>query len=175
MMVNLVCHTQRKFRVFRQRKSKGFYQILGKEIAISTMVFQGNNLFLGTLGDGVWIVNKDNPREIKRLSGIKDLNSNNVYQLIFDNENHLWVGTEKGVNKVVLDANNSIEDVFYFDRSDGFLGIETCQNAVAKDVKGNIWFGTMNGLTKYIPSQSKTRKIQPTIYFEKIEGIPSIG
>ena len=150
-------------------KVRDFYQILGKEIAISTMVFQGNNLFLGTLGDGVWIVNKDNPREIKRLSGIKDLNSNNVYQLIFDNENHLWVGTEKGVNKVVLDANNSIEDVFYFDRSDGFLGIETCQNAVAKDVKGNIWFGTMNGLTKYIPSQSKTRKIQPTIYFEKIE------
>lgn len=152
-----------------KNQARGFYQILGKEIAISTIQIQGKNIYLGTLGDGVWIVNKENPREIKQLSGVKNLNSNNIYQLIFDNENNLWVGTEKGVNKVVLDANNSISDVFYFDRSDGFLGIETCQNAIDKDDKGNIWFGTMNGLTKYIPTKSPSKKVKPTIYFENIE------
>jgi ligand-binding sensor domain-containing protein/two-component sensor histidine kinase len=150
-------------------QARSFYKILEKEITITTLEVKENNIYLGTLGDGVWIVNKESPREVKQLSGVKELNSQNIYQLIFDNENNLWVGTEKGVNKVVLDANNSILDVFYFDRSDGFLGIETCQNAVDKDSDGNIWFGTMNGLTKYIPTNNQMKKIQPSIYFEKIE------
>ena len=71
------------------------------------------------------------------------------------------------MNKIVLDENNSISDVFYFDRSNGFLGIETCQNAVTKDQEGNIWFGTMNGLTKYIPSNNQLKKSKPSISFEK--------
>jgi ligand-binding sensor domain-containing protein/two-component sensor histidine kinase len=150
-------------------QARSFYRILDKEITITTLEIQENDIYLGTLGDGVWIVNKESPREVKQLSGVKELNSQNIYQLIFDNENNLWVGTEKGVNKVVLDANNSIQDVFYFDRSDGFLGIETCQNAIDKDDQGNIWFGTMNGLTKYIPTNNQAKKIQPNIYFEKIE------
>ena len=150
-------------------KARGFYQILEKEISIATMQIRGNNIYLGTLGDGIWIVNKESPREIKQLSGVKELNSKNIYQLIFDNENNLWAGTEKGVNKIVLDENNAISDVFYFDRSDGFLGIETCQNAIAKDLQGNIWFGTMNGLTKYIPTNNQLKKVKPTLYFENIE------
>ena len=148
---------------------RDFYQILGKNIPITTLLIKDKNIYLGTLGDGIWIANLENPREIKQLSGTKNLNSKNIYQLIFDNDNNLWAGTEKGVNKIVLDANNSISDVFYFDRSDGFLGIETCQNAITKDAAGNIWFGTMNGLTKYIPSANQLKKVKPTISFEKIE------
>jgi len=150
-------------------QARSFYQILGKEVSITSIEIHDNNLFLGTLGDGVWVVNRQSTREFKQLSGVKELNSQNIYQLIFDNENNLWAGTEKGVNKIVLDANNSISDVFYFDRSNGFLGIETCQNAVTKDQEGNIWFGTMNGLTKYMPSTNQTKTIKPTLYFENIE------
>ena len=150
-------------------KVRDYYRILEKNIAINTLLIKDQNIYLGTLGDGIWIANLENPKEIKQLNGTKNLNSNNIYQLIFDNENNLWAGTEKGVNKIVLDQNNSISDVFYFDRSDGFLGIETCLNAINKDIEGNIWFGTMNGLTKYIPSTNPFIKIQPTIDFEKIE------
>ena len=148
---------------------RDFHQILGKNISISTILIKDQNIYLGTLGDGIWISNLSNPREIRQLSGTKNLNSNNIYQLIFDNENNLWAGTERGVNKIVLDANNSISDVFYFNRSDGFLGIETCQNAVDIDNKGNIWFGTMNGLTKYIPSNNQLKKVRPSITFESVE------
>ena len=148
---------------------RDFYRILNRNFSISTILIKGNDIYLGTLGDGIWMSNLQNPREVKQITGVKNLNSNNIYQLIFDNENNLWAGTEKGVNKIVLDANNSISDVFYFNRSDGFLGIETCQNAVTKDNNGNIWFGTMNGLTKYTPNQNQLKKSKPTISFEKIE------
>ncbi len=148
---------------------RSFNRILNKNISITTIEIRNNNIFIGTLGDGVYIINKENPREVKKLSGVKELNSKNIYQLVFDLESNLWAGTERGVNKIVLDENNSISNVFYFDRNDGFLGIETCQNAVDIDPDGNIWFGTMNGLTKYIPSQSQTTRSKPTIYFENIE------
>ncbi len=148
---------------------RDYYRILEKDVSISTLLIKDRNIYLGTLGDGIWVSSLEKPREIKKLTGVKNLNSNNIYQLIFDNENNLWAGTEKGVNKIVLDENNSISDVFYFNRSDGFLGIETCQNSVDKDDEGNIWFGTMNGLTKYIPSNNQLKKAKPTILFENVE------
>ena len=151
------------------RQVRDFYQVLGKEIAISTILIKDKNIYLGTLGDGIWVANASNPKEVQQLKGVKNLNSNNIYQLVFDDENNLWAGTEKGVNKIVLDENNAINDVFYFNRSDGFLGIETCQNAVDKDSKGNIWFGTMNGLTQYIPSNNQQKKTKPSITFETLK------
>lgn len=150
-------------------KVRSYHRVLGKDISITTLEIKDNNIFIGTLGDGVYILNKENPREIKKLNGSKELNSKNIYQLIFDLENNIWAGTEKGVNKIVLDENNSVSNVFYFDRNDGFLGIETCQNAIDMDPSGNIWFGTMNGLTKYIPSQSQVQSSKPSIFFENIE------
>lgn len=150
-------------------KARSFHRVIGKDVSITTLEIRDNNIFIGTLGDGVYVLNKENPREIKKLNGNKELNSKNIYQLIFDLENNLWAGTEKGVNKIVLDENNSISNVFYFGKNDGFLGIETCQNAVDIDPSGNIWFGTMNGLTKYIPSKSQIQSSKPSIFFENIE------
>jgi len=148
---------------------RDYYQILDKNVVISSLIIKDQHLFLGTMGDGIWIANLNNPREIKPLSGIKKLNSKNIYQLIFDTNGNLWAGTEKGVNKIIIDANTSMLDVFYFGRNDGFLGIETIKNAISKDVDGNLWFGTMNGLTKYIPSNNQLKKVKPNIYFEEIE------
>ena len=148
---------------------RDYYQILGKNVVISSLIIKGQYLFLGTMGDGIWIANLNNPREIKPLSGTKKLNSKNIYQLIFDADGNLWAGTEKGVNKIIIDAKTSVLDVFFFDRNDGFLGIETSENAISKDVDGNLWFGTMNGLTKYIPSNNQLKKVKPNIYFEEIE------
>ena len=148
---------------------RDYYQILDKNVVISSLIIKDQHLFLGTMGDGIWIANLNNPREIKPLSGIKKLNSKNIYQLIFDTDGNLWAGTEKGVNKIIIDANTSMLDVFYFGRNDGFLGIETIKNAISKDVDGNLWFGTMNGLTKYIPSNNQLKKVKPNINFEEIE------
>ena len=148
---------------------RDYYQILGKSVVISSLIIKDQYLFLGTMGDGIWIANLHDPREIKPLSGTKKLNSKNIYQLIFDTDGNLWAGTEKGVNKIIIDANISILDVFYFGRNDGFLGIETIENAISKDIDGNLWFGTMNGLTKYIPSNNQLKKVKPNICFEEIE------
>jgi len=90
--------------------------------------------------------------------------------MIFDDLGNLWAGSERGVDKIELNKANEIVDVFHFGRNDGFLGIETCLNAIAKDTEGNLWFGAIYGLTKYEPSFGIEKEtIKPKLFFEDVE------
>ncbi len=132
------------------------------------MVFKNGTLYLGTAGDGVWWSIDDTFSQFKRLKGLKNGGSENVYQLIFDNRDYLWVGTERGVDKLELDKDNNIRDVFSYGRNDGFLGVETCLNAVDKDGKGRLWFGTLYGLTEYQPTDVALKTDRPKLFLEDV-------
>jgi signal transduction histidine kinase len=73
------------------------------------------------------------------------------------------------VDKILLNASRQIVDVFHYNRNDGFLGIETCQNAVIRDRQDNLWFGTIYGLTRYQPLENTRVNIKPLLAFESIE------
>ncbi len=142
--------------------------ILKQNTSIRTLLFHKELLFLATSDKGIWWSNLSKPIKFTRLVGKKELYSNNIYQLIFDAKNQLWAGSENGVDKISLDENNNIKDIKHFGRNDGFLGIETCLNSVIKDKNDNLWFGTINGLTKYQPTTSKQKQEKPNLFFEDI-------
>ena len=142
---------------------------LEQQTAIGTIFFHEETIYLGTSGKGIWYANSTNPVNFQQLKGSKNLSSNNIYQLIFDDQGYLWAGSERGVDKIELNKANEIADVYHFGRNDGFLGIETCLNAVDKDEQGNLWFGAIYGLTKHIPSESKKASLPPTVYFTGVE------
>ncbi|WP_164674110.1 sensor histidine kinase [Maribacter litoralis] len=142
---------------------------LEQQTAVNTILFHDDTIFLGTSGKGIWYANSTNPVNFQQLKGAKNVSSNNIYQLIFDDQGFLWAGSERGVDKIELNTDNEIVDVYHFGRNDGFLGIETCLNAVDKDEDGNLWFGAIYGLTKHIPSESKKTAAPPTVYFTGVE------
>ncbi|SEK29507.1 Two component regulator propeller [Maribacter orientalis] len=142
---------------------------LEQQTSIGTILFDKQNIYLGTSGKGIWFENSSNPTNFQQLKGAKNLSSNNIYQLIFDDQGYLWAGSERGVDKIELNPTNEIVDVDHFGRNDGFLGIETCLNAVDKDDQGNLWFGAIYGLTKHIPTESKKASLPPTVYFTGVE------
>ncbi|WP_405382920.1 histidine kinase [Maribacter sp. LLG6340-A2] len=142
---------------------------LEQQTAINSILFHEDYVFLGTSGKGIWYANSTNPVNFQQLKGAKNVSSNNIYQLIFDDQGFLWAGSERGVDKIELNTDNEIVDVYHFGRNDGFLGIETCLNAVDKDEDGNLWFGAIYGLTKHIPSESKKTAAPPTVYFTGVE------
>lgn len=145
-------------------------EVLDDNTAINSLLFRGSTLYLGTAGNGVWFTDINGNMVLQKLVGDKQLTSSNCNQLIFDSENNLWVGSERGVDKVVLNQENKIVDVFHFGRNDGFLGIETTLNAVDMDHKGNLWFGAIYGLTKYEMGQDlEEASIKPNIDFESVE------
>lgn len=97
------------------------------------------------------------------------LTSQNVYLLAFDAAGHLWAGSEKGVDEVVFSPENTAPQLRHHGRSEGFLGIETCQDAVTLDHQGSLWFGTMNGLMQHLPNVASQRAALPMLHFEQIK------
>lgn len=155
---------------FKNGKHRPLGIVLEQKTAIRTLLFHQNKLFIGTAGKGIWVSKLDNDiPNFKPLKGAKKIFSENIYQLIFDNQGYLWAGTERGVDKIQLNQENLIEDIYHFGRNDGFLGIETCLNAVDKDDKGNVWFGALYGLTQYTPGKESKTTLKPKIYFKDVQ------
>ncbi|WP_430412082.1 ligand-binding sensor domain-containing protein [Kordia sp.] len=143
--------------------------VTGNEVAIGTIRFHNYDMYIGTFGKGIWYSELSSDLKFKRLQGEKKLYSGNIYQLIFDANGTLWAGSEGGIDQITLNKKNEITDVIHYGQNDGFLGIETCHNATTKDAEGNLWFGTIDGLTKYQPSTSEQQLSKPQIHFEDIE------
>jgi ligand-binding sensor domain-containing protein len=145
--------------------------VTGSEVTIGTIIFHNYDMYLGTFGKGIWHSTLSKKLEFKQLRGEKKLYSNNIYQLIFDDNDMLWAGSERGVDQISLNKKNEIVNVIHYGRNDGFLGIETCHNATTKDTDGNLWFGTIYGLTKYAPSTSEQQFSKPKLqlHFEDVE------
>ncbi|MBU8893383.1 MAG: SpoIIE family protein phosphatase [Bacteroidales bacterium] len=143
-----------KNRVWVGIEGKGLNYIQGD--SIGKIEFEGlvtpqcmvedkdGNIVIGTLSKGVLVC--DGKTIIRTLSESDGLLSNSITQLNIDDNNNIFVGTSRGLNKV--DTNGNIH--IYTEKS-GFTGIEAKDNATYRDKEGNLWFGTVKGVTKYSP------------------------
>ncbi|OFX61001.1 MAG: hypothetical protein A2046_13230 [Bacteroidetes bacterium GWA2_30_7] len=136
------------------------------------------NILIGTFGSGLYKfnVNSKSEKPIELILNDSLLGSNNISSLLFIDKNTLIVGTDKGFDKVFLDDNHNVVNVLNFNESDGFSGIENHYNSICKDESGNIWFGTIKGLTKYAPELDNTNLQAPitnitslNLFFENID------
>jgi hypothetical protein len=77
----------------------------------------------------------------------------------------IWIGQSLGIEK--YDAKERAFSLY--GKLQGFSGMETNENAVYKDSKGNIWFGTLRGVIKFDPSKDKINATKPLTYIENIK------
>ncbi len=151
-------------KIFREEEG------LTYDIAVRSIAFDSlGNIWVGTAGDGILKAElaKDSI-QFKPITLQKELHSFNIYLLIFDKEGNLWAGNEQGVDQLILNEAGIVTDIQFFGRNKGFLGIETCQNSAICDKNGNVWFGTMNGLMKHIPSKQQVKISPPNIHFKEV-------
>ncbi|HEY0029603.1 MAG TPA: two-component regulator propeller domain-containing protein, partial [Bacteroidia bacterium] len=99
--------------------------------------------------------------KVEAYDHTKGLTSSNIYLMTIDKNNNLFVGTETGLDYLFLDKSRKISEVKHYSKGEGFTGIETCQNSVFKDTDGTIWFGTINGLSKYNPANLIKNEHEP--------------
>lgn len=106
-----------------------------------------NRVWLGTNGRGLHFGNYNSESkklELENLSTAEELSSNYIFSLLHY-QNQLWVGNEKGLDLIdmISDSTFSIQT---FGPERGFLGLQNNRNSSYIDKKGNLWFGTVNGL-----------------------------
>ncbi len=129
------------------------------------------NLWIGTASQGICKIKLyiDSIKVETFKEENNTLTSKNIYQLSFDNNQNLWAGSEVGVDQITLDKNRNIIGIKHYGKAAGFVGIETCQNAVVKDSLGNLWFGTINGLTKYNPKTVTNNPVPPILSITSVQ------
>ncbi|MGL4597009.1 MAG: histidine kinase dimerization/phosphoacceptor domain -containing protein, partial [Bacteroidia bacterium] len=91
----------------------------------------------------------------------RGLNSNTIYLIQFDEAGNLWVGTNKGLNRMKFDEKGNVLGVKQYARDEGFRGIECNSRAVCLLKTGQIWFGTVLGAIRYNPKDDLPDKIEP--------------
>lgn len=98
---------------------------------------------------------------------LPELPSTNIYQLLIANQ-QIWLGTEKGLTRLHFNQNQEIVEQVHFGNDEGFSGVETNLNASCIDRENKLWFGTINGLYRYIGLRQKNT-IAPPLHFKSIE------
>ncbi|MDB5035112.1 MAG: hypothetical protein JWQ98_2353 [Chlorobi bacterium] len=122
------------------------------------------NILFGTGGGGLMMHNGSGFRIIRKQQGIS---SNNIYSLVVDRDKRIWLGSEKGIDRIMVDAWR-VTGVKHYGKAEGITGVETTQNATCLDREGNIWFGTIQGAVRYDPRQDRPDNTPPKTHIKEI-------
>ncbi|NOG98950.1 MAG: hypothetical protein HND52_13405 [Ignavibacteriae bacterium] len=146
--------------------------------SIISLLYKQKKLFIGTYEVGVLIHDFNTENEtavLDTLNSAKGLNDNSVLLMIFDNFNNLWVGTNKGLNKIDFSSYNENKQVSIlgYNRYDGTPGLETTQNAVVKGTDGDLWFGTIAGIVRVDPRKVTPNWLEPLTVIKEFKVIDS--
>jgi len=129
------------------------------------------NIWIGTNEGGIFRYNKSKPDSIsiEFVADEKVLGTNSIHSLLFYDDNILIAGTNKGFDKLILDESGKIRSAKIYGFSDGFTGVECNDNAICKDKEGNIWFGTVNGVTKCALQLEKKTTTPPSVHLTSVQ------
>ncbi|MCS7004756.1 MAG: SpoIIE family protein phosphatase [Cytophagales bacterium] len=104
-----------------------------------------------------------------------NVSSSNIRSVVVDKNHHIWVGTDRGLDKVYIWNNDQLE-VINYTNDEGFLPLEVNRQAMVYDGIDELWIGTNEGITKFDMSKRISIKKPPTTYiinvrlfFEPIE------
>ncbi|MEZ4936595.1 MAG: two-component regulator propeller domain-containing protein [Crocinitomicaceae bacterium] len=133
------------------------------------------NIWAGTEGEGLfrltYLADKMNI-ESQRITKEQGIISDFIYSIAQSQNGNLWLGTEKGVAKIVFQKEGKIEYVRNYGARDGFTGMECNVNSILCDSKGNLWFGTVRGI-HYLTKENENGVKKEAVL--RITGIESNG
>lgn len=120
---------------------------------LSINPYRDSLLLIGSGGSG-FIVFDPVRKTSKLITTHEGLASDFIYFIASDKDDVIWVGTEKGINRIKLDEQLSIVENIHYDHENGLTGVETNQNAVS--VRGDRkFFGLIDGLYRFNESDSR--------------------
>ena len=88
--------------------------------------------------------------------------------MVTDQKNQIWLGTGRGINKIVLDT--AAESFLISNLSvPGDISSSECnQGAALIDDHNNLWFGTVSGLFKYFPEADLKQNYLPPVVLQEV-------
>jgi signal transduction histidine kinase/ligand-binding sensor domain-containing protein len=117
-------------------------------------------LWIGTFGGGL---NRFDPRTetFKNYTTENGLPNNVIFSILEDEENNLWLSTDNGLSRFNV-AQETFEN-FY--ETDGLQSNHFFWGSSYNSSNGKLYFGGINGLNSFLPSDNKTikRRLSPVL------------
>lgn len=150
-------------------------QTIKNQLVLQAAEDKFGQVWFATFSKGLTIFDGNDFRQVKVCDG---LSSNIVYSVLCDDFGNIWAGTQRGVDKIMLNNSGKIIRIRHYGKYEGFTGEETNAWANYKDSKGNLWFGTIHGVMRYNPQEDKpdltppiTKIIDIRLFFKEIDWI----
>lgn len=119
-----------------------------------------HSIWASTFGNGVFKIDET----IARYTTDKGLASNYCYGIVEDGSGNVWVGHRMGLSRIKTQKNT----IDVYNKNEGILG-DCNYNAFAKDISGNVWFGTSDGAVRFDPHKDKKNTIPPIVNISTIK------
>jgi ligand-binding sensor domain-containing protein len=74
-----------------------------------------------------------------------------------------------GIVNIKAYAENGEERITFFDKSNGFHGIEVAQNCITRDSKGKYWIATSDRVVRFDPKKLSANTVKPNTFFKSFE------
>lgn len=146
---------------------------LAHQLILSVTLGPDGYIWLGTYGGATRITPPQGNESIRfdNITKANGLSDDVIYFTLFDKNNLLWACTNNGLNRIALpgDASLGLLEIRSYDKSNGFKSKECNTQAAFEDNKGNLWFGTVNGVTKYNASLDVKNSIPPSTHISALK------
>ena len=130
---------------------------------ISDLKHIGEDLWIGTFNNGIVVDTKNEYRYFNEEAG---LGSNRIKIIYIENENNIWVGTNKGLNHIELANPESPEyKITTYSIWDGLPSNEINDIIKHKDL---MWLGTDKGLVSFNPREVIKTPKSPVLNIDRI-------
>jgi len=130
---------------------------------ISTLKFHNNCLWVGSFDNGLAILSEDSTYYLNKGNG---LSSNRVKSIFIENDSVAWIGTNRGLNRVVFSRNKCL--YFTIDILDIWDGLPSNEINNIKKNRELLWLGTDKGLASFNPTYLEYRHKAPRLYLQRI-------
>ena len=117
---------------------------LSNAAILSLQTYKDSLIVLGTGGGGVIMIDPGTSKR-RSITTNDGLASDFVYFAAVDDKNYIWIGTEKGINKVLLNDDLDVIENLHLNDDNGLTGVETNQNAFYLTPDEKL-FGVVDGL-----------------------------
>jgi ligand-binding sensor domain-containing protein/signal transduction histidine kinase len=126
---------------------------------LSIHPYRDSLILIGSGGAGAAVYNP-RTRAKKMITTHQGIPSDFIYFIAADEDEYIWIGSEKGITRLKLTDDYEIAENLHYDYENGLAGVETNQNSfyLSKDYK---FFGLIDGLYQFNDLQRKDENSFP--------------
>lgn len=126
-----------------------------------------SRLWIGTKGGGINCLDLQTG-SFSQITTEQGLPNNVVYGILADDAGRFWCSTNRGLARLIING-SSLTQIAPFTATDGLQSNEFNTQSFFKSAKGELFFGGVNGLNRFIPAALKFNTTPPPVFVTGLE------